>query len=121
MVGRESKAPASKAEVTSDVRRWNSCTIRQFARVVKANMNVAQQIVEALLEGDEKPKKSMPPWLQKKISGKKDDDEGDGDGGGDGADKEKKDDKDGESEKSNVGSVTGSKKDKDGDKVEHTF
>lgn len=96
------------------MRRWESCTIRHFTRVVMANMKVAQQIVETLLEGDEKPKKSMPPWLQKKISGKSDDDDDDGDDDSE----EKKDD---EAEKSNVSNVTGSKKSDDGDKVEHTF
>lgn len=33
-------------------------------------MNVAEEIVESLLEGE------MPDWLKKKISGKSDDDEG---------------------------------------------
>lgn len=37
-------------------------------------MNVAEQLVETLLEGDDD--KKMPDWLHKKIHGKSDEDEG---------------------------------------------
>lgn len=66
-----------------------------FALVVKNEMNIAQQIVEALLEGDDEKKKTknMPDWL-KRIKGIKDDDDADDDKSEGGESKEKKSDSD---------------------------
>jgi hypothetical protein len=80
-------------------------------------MKVAQQIVETLLEGDDN--KKMPPWLQKKISGKSDEDEGKSKGKEDEGDDEPAKEKSASSTATDV--AGGPKKAKDGDKVEHTF
>lgn len=83
-------------------------------------MNAAQQIVETLLEGDDK---KMPPWLKKKISGKGGDDEA----GDDAKDGEETDGEE-KAPKSTASDVAGGPKEngvgkaKDGEgKVEHTF
>lgn len=67
-------------------------------------MRIAQQLVEALLEGDdEKPKKPMPDWL-KKIKGIKDDD----DDAGEGKSEDKPEGESKESEPNSGGSKGGS-------------